>query len=304
MVGALSEIFGRNFAMGHLLPGTVFAGVSLLLLDRLDVLPFESLLGFYGRYPVLVAVFAPLLLFLWAISLLAANMQILRLREGYPLQRFSWAVGRQLRQCRALRRRIEACGDESQAMDLRLELATRFPDHDELVLPTRFGNVLCAAESYAPTLYGMEATCGWSRLLAIMPRDQRELVDNAKAEVDLLVNLWLLSWLFLAEYLALGWYTGRFASLWFPAFAVGSLILSSYFSIDAAARWGEILKSCFDVFLPDLRRQLGLPVPVTRAAEWEMWRDFSAASQTRQPRQLPPLAPQGPRPVQAAQARS
>jgi hypothetical protein len=66
-----------------------------------------------------------------------------------------------------------------------------------------------------------------------------------------------------------------------------SIYLSSHLSLGAAARWGEFVKGCFDVFLPDLRQKLGLKPPRNREEEREMWRAMSTVFVTREPDGLP-----------------
>lgn len=291
MFSRLSEILGRNFAIGYLLPGTVFLLFSLLLADRFDVLPFQRLLGFAEDHAALAAILGPLLLGLWAISLLAINPVILRVKEGYPYRHLPWATLRQRKRYKWLReeiRRIKRDTGPSPLLGrLQTRLATHFPADESLILPTPFGNAVRAFEAYPVQMYGFEATRGWTRLLAVVPADYRDLIEGAKAEVDFLVNLWALSWLFLAEYAAFAVGARRFESLLFPIGAITSIWLSSYWSLGAAVRWGEMVKAAFDVFLPELRKRLGLRQPRTRNEERKMWDSFSQAFLTQQGGLLP-----------------
>jgi hypothetical protein len=60
-----------------------------------------------------------------------------------------------------------------------------------LTLPTRFGNAIRSFEVYSRIIYGLEAIDGWPRLLAVIPADYRQAIDDAKAQVDFWVNIWM-----------------------------------------------------------------------------------------------------------------
>ena len=76
----------------------------------------------------------------------------------------------------------------------------QFPDEEAWLLPTSFGNTIRAFEVYPRVMYGLDAIPGWLRILAVIPKDYRESVDNAKAQVDFWLNLWFLSILMIFEY--------------------------------------------------------------------------------------------------------
>jgi hypothetical protein len=54
----------------------------------------------------------------------------------------------------------------------------------------------------------------------------------------------------------------------------------------AAVEWGEVVKSAFDVFLPELHKKLEFPI-ATREEERQMWERFSQAIIYRLPSSLP-----------------
>ena len=73
------------------------------------------------------------------------------------------------------------------------------------VLPTRLGNALRAAESYPgdEQRWGLDAVFWWPRLYLILPDSARGQVDDARASVDQLVVLTILSAAFAAVALGL-----------------------------------------------------------------------------------------------------
>jgi len=297
MPGKLQDIFGRTFVVGFFLPGAVFTFFTVLLLHCYGILTVQILWDLSNQNPLMSALLMPLSLWLLAISLQVANGWIIRRKEGYGLPRWmTWwqrvKLGLLIKELKAL----EKAGKDPRP--IRHKIAIHFAyhqgllDYKKLLLPWAFGNTVRAFEAYPLVMYGFEATRGWGRLLAVVPKDYRELVGGAKAEVDFLVNLWFLSWLFLLEYVAFAWITGGFESFWFPVLTYLNVRLSSYWLQGAAVRWGEMVKAAFDVFLPDLGRQLGLPAPATREEAWKTWNQLSEAFLHRWPENLPAPNPE------------
>lgn len=309
MFSGLPSLFGRNFAVGFFLPAAVFAGVTLALADRYGLASAREMWRFAKDYEILSAVLAPFLLWLVAISLHAANTWILRRKEGYMPRSWMyrlrpgwWWQRRRLRRLAAKLREPGCSPRRSRRLRERLAAGFPHPPRDRLLLPSSFGNTVRAFEAYPGKMYGFEATRGWSRLLAVIPDEYRELIDNAKTEVDFLVNLWFLSWLVMAEYIALAW-GHLLADWWIPLLAYLSARLASLWSRSAAVRWGEMVKGAFDVFLPALRDKLELPPATSREQERKMWRRFSRAILLRDPDELPPprVAEDGDRDTESAE---
>src|SRR5262249_8893760 len=106
-----------------------------------------------------------------------------------------------------------------------------FPPDGE-PLPTRLGNALRAAESYPgdKERWGLDAAFWWPRLYLILPDSARNQVDDARAALDQLVVLTMLSAAFGAVALGL---SCAGLNLWVGlSCAAGALLLSriSYLS--------------------------------------------------------------------------
>ncbi|MGE5265422.1 MAG: hypothetical protein ACM3S0_18740 [Acidobacteriota bacterium] len=148
-----------------------------------------------------------------------------------------------------------------------------------------------AFEVYPRVMYGLDSVPGWTRLLAIVPRDYRELVDAAKATTDFWVNVILLSLVYVGMYLIVAVQAGRWLGLEFP---IGALIVAALaFSRadNAVIGWGEAVIAAFDGFLPELRTRLRMPPAATREQELELWTQFSQATIYRLPKSLPDRLP-------------
>jgi len=314
MFGELPKILDRNFAIGYLLPASVF----VLAEATFGVwLKWWSWLQFVSRTKdgslelSILTYLLFLLALVVALGLLVLNYATIRLLEGY-----SWLhPPKALQKCRfrRLTRKIERLerqyrenhprgGDVGRILEQRerllVEKVTRFPDLEAHVLPTAFGNAIRAFEVYSRVVYGLDAIPGWERLVAVVPRDHLQVIDSAKAEMDVWVNTWLLSSIasLIGGYVAAAseWQSSV-PSLWLVKqgttigpeeldksliFTVASLVaayVATYLARGAAKRWGSLVKATFDVFLPTLRERLGFPPFASREDERSFWTEFSKA---------------------------
>ncbi len=291
----LPKLFDRNFVIGFFLPLAVFLAAAAW---------FAEALGVYrgGKALVIANPFlSGFLVWLGAVLLLGVNRQIVRALEGYgrynPIR--LWHVV-EVRRYKSFHKRLDDLNDRffcaseeekelirSKRSKLLAVLSERFPGSLEHVLPTAFGNVLRAFESYPRIIYGFEGVCGWSRLLAVVPKDYRDLIDSARAQVDFWLNAWALSSFFC--FVSIGAIASSRAYRLAPFAAGAALVwwISSRCSRTAAAGWGEMVKAAFDVFLPTLRIQLGYKEEMTRAEERELWVGFSNVMTFRLQESLP-----------------
>ncbi len=287
MLGEVPKLFDRNFFVGYFLPVVLFGAASLGLIRAFGL---SSLLAFLGTDALANTAIILLLSWLIAILLLAVNRSLYMLLEGYgrfnPARLFMWREKERYRRLLHEKDELEKTyhreANNSAKQDrilsrrgaLRRQLAEQFPDNEVFLLPTRFGNTMRAFEVYSRFIYGLEAIEGWNRLLAVVPKDYRELVNDAKAQTDFWLNLWALSLLSIVEYVGLALYDSL-RILWFPLAAFLVALLASRWARIAAVEWGDVVKATFDAFLPDLRRKLGFPSTATRDKEKELWYLFS-----------------------------
>jgi hypothetical protein len=194
-----------------------------------------------------------------------------RVLEGYWRWRWVNATLGRLGRWREDKRRASLAADTSELGYLHSYLA--FPPDGES-MPTRLGNALRAAESYPgdEQRWGIDAAFWWPRLYLILPDSARDQVDNARASLDQLVVLTMLSAAFGAASLALSC-AGLNLAVGLGC-AAGPLLLSrcSYLAaVTAAGVFGELVRSSYDLFRGDLLGKLGWPMPPTLAAERKLW---------------------------------
>jgi hypothetical protein len=310
---ALTSLFGRDFVVAHCVPAALFIAlfVGILFLFGHDApwaAPHMAWLAKVSADPearklITDATLAWLLgTFLgasWLLGLIlsALNTQVVRFFEGYgtlnplrilrPLER---------RRFRTLNKRADAFKARareavaaklpvqitSSYTEVRETLATRFPDEEAHLLPTRFGNTVRSFEIYPRKMYGLEGVSGWFRLVAVVPKDYFAFINTARAQVDACVNVTLVLWVCIAEYVllclaahGLEWRT--YPALWLVALLLVWAYLAIRSASDAAVIWGEWVKSAFDVYLSDLRAKFLLDPFVSAEREREQWSNFSQA---------------------------
>jgi hypothetical protein len=206
-------------------------------------------------------------------------------RPGYPGRSYdadsegcwSWSwidktVGR-FGRYREDKRRARLNEDTSLMAYLREYLAFA-PSELGPLMPTRRGNALRAAESYPGGCerWGLDAVFWWPRLYLILPDSARNQVDEARASMDQLIVLSVLSAAFAVVAIGFG-IAGLNPVVWVLC-AVGGLILArlSYLAMVAAsAAFGDLVCSCFDLFRGDLLTHLGWQTPDRLPDERTLW---------------------------------
>ncbi len=296
MFGGLTRTLDRDFLIGYYLPALLFVSGTGFFLGYHDALPATTATAadvweFTVDNPVVAAGVAAVVTWMIAASLLAFNGWIIRFMEGYIGRAFLKPfTKRRRRELRELRHRadhaekaVRECwargqhaspDDEDDWADATKALATSFPGHEKWVLPFKFGNTVRAFEAYPYATYGVDPTAGWARLLAVIPEDYRALVHNSKVQVDFIVNLWVVWWLLLFQYVGFAVYAGALDPLWVPIAAVASILSLTRLARGAAVGWGAMVKSAFDVYLPELARRLGHD-PQGREADREFWSEMN-----------------------------
>jgi hypothetical protein len=158
-----------------------------------------------------------------------------------------------------------------------------FPKPDS-VLPTRLGNAIRAFENYPERQYRMAGISLYPRLIAKIDKEYAGSIDEAKANLDFMLNSATLSALLTLCLLAAGlvypkslpsftawalWLTGIvafvLATVWFYSQSIGR-----------AQAWGTLVKGAFDLYRGELLKQLGYDYdPSTIEEERAIWDNIS-----------------------------
>jgi hypothetical protein len=271
----VTSLFDSRFVMGLLLPTLAFSASVGALVATDDG---------WGRttawwqdldatQQVAAGVVAATGLTFLALVLSTQVVAMTRVLEGY--WRWAWVDKTAGRAGRAWQqhRLSKVSGDTTEMGYLRSYLAFA-PAELGSVLPTQLGNTLRAAESYPGDAerWGIDAAFWWPRLYLLIPDSARDQIDSARASLDQMVLLSWLSAVFGAVAIGFGIGGLRFAvSAWCVA---GGLVLSwlSYrAAVTSAAVFGDLVRSCFDLFRTDLLAKLGWPVPDCLDDERALW---------------------------------
>jgi hypothetical protein len=293
MFTELPKLLGRDFVIGYVLPSIVLLSGIVGVMYMLDAHPQVVeralngdlvILGWFAFFVYIVAILA-----------LTLNTRAIRLLEGYwPDNIRKLFVRREQARFDDLMSRIENATDPGEIGGLLYRAATEFPDTKGLVLPTRFGNSIRAFEVYPRVVYGFEAVGGWERLLAVMPKEYREQIDNSKAMMDLWVNLGYACILVFIFYIGCAFSTWRFCYWWIPVAAIVGSWVCIYLARFAAMEWGTMVRSGVDLFLPELGRKLGFAIPQSTEERIRFWNEVSRSFIHRQPVEWPPAETSSP----------
>lgn len=305
MFGKLPEFFDRSFAVAYFLPFSAFLSANIGILREFGY--FHNVLTITAvnqvsntsntnvQLNILIGT-TVLGLISWfgGIILLATNRDIIRLLEGYgqfnPLRTLSFIEKAKFRSMKSTILKLDQeylkyikSGETfplekiHKRNELMQKSVQRFPDQERWLLPTSFGNTIRAFEVYPRVMYGLDSIPGWSRLLSVIPEDYRSLIDDSKVNVDFWVNICFLSIIFILEYFYLSISAGQANLIWVPFMAIFVVILSYVRAESSSVEWGDMVKSAFDVYLPDLGKKLSFEESSSTLDANSLWSKFSQA---------------------------
>lgn len=193
------------------------------------------------------------------------DMTVLRLFEGYwpvwlrPLQnrlvrRYDEAIEKAERRFQelALKEGSPALDDDEKQELLALDWRLMHEPPRGLRMPTRFGNVLRAAESRPQIKYGLDSVICWPRLWLVLPESVRAELNGARAALNNAARLSLWGALFLV------WTVW---SWWAAPVGVLTALLAYRWMLSSAEVYGRLVESTFDLFRTSLYKSLRWPLP-------------------------------------------
>ncbi|MBA2631259.1 MAG: hypothetical protein H0U84_09615 [Thermoleophilaceae bacterium] len=267
----VAGIFSRFFIVGFFLP-SFFALVTLSQLLTDDFLP-DGFEAYSGATEILILGGVALLLGLF---LLGLDYPILRLYEGYPLQRgglgldrpFIWLQHRTYKKLADAKARAHQGGDPAankRGIEAWQTLDRFFPDKPSRLLPTRFGNALRAWEDYSYTRWGLDSIRFWAHVEPLLSEQERQLHENAQTDVAFFINSSLaaavVGVVLIADAIANGPVGWAWAWLYVVPFLVAYLIYR--FAIDAGRRWGVEVRASLDLHRLEVYDKLGVRRPTS-----------------------------------------
>ena len=308
MFSKIPGLLERNFLLGYLLPSSIWIIISSQLIKQFKgssfLINFPQLVKLDPTLAI-TTVNGLLLVFVGGIFLLAINRELIRILEGYGkinpfrilyfLEKYKFnkiqlaikTLDSQYLKCYHDRENFPSHLINKRAQ-LMMEAVVKFPDAEQWLLPTSFGNAIRAFEVYPRLMYGVDAIPAWSRLLTVIPLDYRKLIDDAKAIVDLWANLWLTTIFILIEFIIFILDTKNTKFIWLPLLLIVIAFVCFSRATASAMRWGDYVKAAFDVYLPELKEKMGLVSTSDEASESKlMWQKFSQAVIYHKPEYMP-----------------
>jgi hypothetical protein len=304
----LTKISGQitgNLILAAFFPVILFlTGLALIVMpitpfwhDMTDLVKNPTAWTQQGEQVLLITLFVLAL----TVILYNLNIPIVRLYEGYPWQDSllgRYRKGRQSKHFNAVKQkreriakfrlqlRIEQVSDNiDDTIDAQRALAftmnEQYPPFEDLVLPTRLGNVIRAFEMYSRRRYGASAIALWPRLQGVIDTAYAQGLDAAKTSFDFMLHSAFLSALLgvLLSAAGLWWYNPLihgFGQRWigWMIFFVGLSYLLYLAAINRASEWGSQVEAAFDLYRGKLLTQLGYDLKVADLDEerrvWEV----------------------------------
>ncbi|MDO8206684.1 MAG: hypothetical protein Q7T38_02560 [Gallionella sp.] len=282
-----AKLFSSDFILGFYFPSMLFVIAATVVYFLFHQTASDILLCLWAQKDWAI----PCALFIsWVLGvlLLAANSPLVRFLEGYYLLRHTFLLKRQQRKFNELGSDIADMEEkhekelknkepspEAELMYMKKLIQRRvyYPDKRGQVLPTEFGNVMRAFETYSTVMYGMDSIPLWPRLSAIIPEAYMEALNAARAKMDFTINMVYLAAVIFMVYCIFAALTETLPALWIAGLAILIMWGAYRMAIINAIQWGNLVKSSFDLYRYDLLKQMGLERP----ASWEQERDLWTA---------------------------
>lgn len=159
-------------------------------------------------------------------------------------------------------------------------------DRKDLLMPTRFGNVMVSYESRPALRYGMSSTLLWPHLYVIISEKKGKLIElltDARASLESLVFISILGALFMAlgvPYAIFGAIIGieHAGPIFLFTFWGGIAIwwLAYRGAIESARNYGDLMNTAFDLYHTELLKTLGLDEDLSLENERKLWGKVNA----------------------------
>jgi hypothetical protein len=214
------------------------------------------------------------------------DLPVLRFLEGYwypwlrPLRH--WFIVREAKRSQRIDDRWQQLAridsaklcDEQRDEFVQLDWQQLHLPLPNQLMPTRLGNILRAAEQRPLQKYGLDTIVCWSRLWLLLPDAVKKDLQEARAELNTAVRVWLWSMLFIFWTIWAWWAA--------PVGIISAIFAYYSWALDAARNYGELIEATFDLHRHLLYQSLrwGLPPDpneerrVGRQLTEYLWRGF------------------------------
>jgi hypothetical protein len=134
-------------------------------------------------------------------------------------------------------------------------------------LPTRLGNLLRAIESRPGEKYGLNIFICWPRLWLILPENVKTELSTARENLETTARIWLWGLLFLI------WTPYTYLAI---AISLITMLLAYRWMLQAAATYGQLIESTFDLYRHNLYKELRWKLPSNALEEKQQGEKLTA----------------------------
>lgn len=298
-MGGVIQGFLRTYMLAYFLPSALFTCANTYIFLPIFIkqkfgieLPFLNEFEHHFIFDTIIAAFM-------AFAFMSSSSYLVKLFEGYNFRWILFFIYIPLKLRQKLRRNYyiskirkinQLIDSEETSKDLKKfylkkkinvqgDFYTKFSEHHKEMLPTSFGNILKAFENYPYKRYGIDSVLLWPRLVTVITPEYGDRLEEANNSVIfLLVSCFLFTIMSFESFLI--YYFQYSNPTIFKILMISFAILSISFyriSLRAALNYGEIIKSCFDLFRFELLKAFGVEKKLLFKNErsfWEKLRTF------------------------------
>lgn len=293
LVEKASGFLEGRFVQGYWFPS--FLSVSLVLITRILVIGPKDVWNWWQSLGTIsissngtqnsdnfaqVWIIAGILLIITLVAFLLQvfSFSIIQLFEGYwplPIRRYwSKKVVERWKQIREQRGDADAKGDLVRYSHYQDILYHLYPSEENLILPTRLGNVLQSAEAYPSTSYGLNTVFWWPRIVSMIPKEEQDAIEDAVVPMIMMINVsGLLTALTFIGPIYL-WMNHK-GVIWIIGLIIGGFMLAylAYSgAVSQAINYGMYIRSTVDIYRLKLLQELHFTLPPTPLDEKKFWR--------------------------------
>jgi hypothetical protein len=305
ILSVISGQFTKTLILSTFFPVVLFLALGILTVEPLlpDGLPLlKTVQSLDTQWVVLAITAAAVVLTVFLYNL---NTPITRFLEGYPWEKSKLGKAHKERweasykQIKTLVPRLRLLRNAWRVIDethpnieklqqnldsLGILVNFNYPSASNLLLPTRFGNVIRSFESYPSRRYGLDAIEFWPRIVSVASKESLEVADEARSSVDFFVNSSVLSALLATILFVAGCSitdsgTPLATLVRWPLETAAAVVCAVLFyrgSIAKVAGWGAQVRTIFDLYRWGLLKQLGYQQTASsRDDERALWESLS-----------------------------
>lgn len=295
-VSSLSGVlqgFLKTYMLAYFLPSAIFVNANIFIFVPIYarykfIVEIESINYFQNQVflNILVSAFI-------GFAFMSSSSYLVKFFEGYLFRKILFFIYFPLKYFQYLRRNYylwrikknyEKIKDKKTAkrykkmlvqkeVKIKGDFFTNFSENRKELLPTSFGNIFKAFENYPNKRYGMDSVLFWPRLLKVLTPDYCERLEEANNSVIFLLVSCLLFSIMGFECLLILFYEIGKSQIVKLLMLICFLLSFSFYRISqrAAQNYGEIVKSCFDIFRYDLLSFFRIEKKLSFKEEKKFW---------------------------------